>query len=94
MGLSNEDRSKLTEAELQVVFSDAAREAKELGQRLVSFERNPDPHTECNLENPAHGVHIRLLRPRPPVFVGYDVENVKMHNEFVSSLGKAGRKFE
>jgi hypothetical protein len=93
--LSQEDRSKLSESELAVAFAQAAGAARALGQSLP-ISRNPDPMPERNAPNPAHpgATVIRIIRPRPRTVVVEDIARVTAHNEYVSSLGRSGRKFE
>ena len=83
--LSQENKSKPTEAETAIAQREANRAARGLATALVSFERNTDPHTERNAPNPADGVHIRALRqygPRPTV-----AKSVQDHNSVVSGIG-------
>lgn len=91
--LSNENKLARTPEEVATAWRDAAYAAKRLGTQLMRYERNEDPHEERNAPNPAHGVHIRLLRPRPRSIGWGDDVAVRQHNEFVSSLGASGQRF-
>lgn len=91
--LTNEDRSKLTEAELTVLYRDAAYAARSLGQSL-KITHNEDPHPERNAPSPADGVRIRILRPQPKSYGWGDDVAVKRHNDFVSSLGVSGELYQ
>lgn len=91
--LSQENKAMLTESQLAIVYSEAARAARTLGKQLITGERNPDPMREREAPSPASGVRIRLLgRPAPPPFFAYDEQDVKDHNAFVSSLGREGKR--
>lgn len=92
--LSEERRNQLTPEETAIAFHEAATAARQLGQSLVSFERNPNPMREREARSPADGIRIRLIRPEP-ISIGYaDADSVRAHNDFVSSLGRSGRRFE
>ena len=94
--LSQEDRNKLTPEELAIIYRDANQAAKTLGKALIRGERHPDPQGVRNVENPAHpgATVIRILRPRPRSVHVEDIDRVQQHNEFVSTLGVSGTRFE
>jgi len=91
--LSDERRNQPTATEIAALYRDAARAARDFGQRLTT-SRHPNPMREREAPSPALGLthRIRILRPETPKHqIGFDVDNVRAHNEFVSSLGIAGR---
>jgi hypothetical protein len=90
--LSQEDRNALSPEQILAALRDANIAARRLASSLIKGERCEDPKAHLNAPNPAHGVHIRLLRPQP-TFIGYDVDKVREHNEYVSSLGVSGTRF-
>lgn len=77
---------------METMNSETIAFARSLGQRLVSFERCEDSKAYRN-QDPT-----RIIRLHPatltPLRVVYDLDNVRQHNEYVSSLGRSGRKFE
>ena len=87
MGLSNESQTQALANEARLRDEAIARgQAKALAKALINFERNPEPMREREARNPAHGVHIRIIRPVPMV-IPVD-EECKAHNLAVSELRK------
>jgi len=89
--LSNENKTAPTEQDIAGAYRDAAVAARKLGTQLVSYERKEDPgrYKRWELENPSAGVPIRVVRPQPRILPVTD--DVKQHNEYVSSLGRTGK---
>ncbi len=84
MGLSNEQPPN-TQAIDAYSATLTAIKTKNLANRLVQYEHNPDAR---EAPNPAHGIRIRRIVPRPSrVLVD---EACKKHNSAVSSLGVEG----
>ena len=88
MGLSYDNQAQATAAfDRQIAEARARGTARALAQQMMLFERNPDPHPERNVENPATaGVRIRILRPSP-MHITVD-EECKRHNQAVYDLRK------
>lgn len=87
--LSNENP---TQASLDYQIAEArAREARARGraralaQHMINYDRNPEPHPERNVTNPAHGVRIRKV---VPILWTPVPDDVKEHNSAVSELRK------
>lgn len=92
--LTNENPNAPNAEQLSVAFREAAAAARRLGHKLVTGAHNENPHNERNLPNPGNTVvYIRPVRPRVQVIVPVD-EETKLHNDFVSSLGAQGVKFQ
>ena len=92
MGLSNESQTQALANEARLRDEAIARgQAKALAKALINFERNPEPHPERNVENPATaGVVIRKWSPRRGMldYRAEITEEVKRHNDAVSNLRK------
>ena len=87
--LSNENPNALSDADRQINFAVASGKARALAKALINYDRQPNPMREREAANPAHGVHVRILRPMIAVDWRVEVsEEVKRHNSMVSNLGK------
>ena len=89
MGLAMESQTQgNAEIDRRIAEAQARGTAKALAQAMVLRERNPDPHPERNVPNPASEfTRIRVVRPRRICIVTVD-EETKRHNSMVQNLGK------
>ena len=89
--LTNENKLAPSEADIAGAYRDAALQARQLGQQLVSYERKEDPgrYKRWEAANPAGGINIRVIRPQPRFLPVTD--DVKQHNLYVSSLHREGK---
>jgi hypothetical protein len=83
--LSQEKRNAMTAAETAIAYQEAARAARGLATSLP-IVHNPNPMREREARNPAHGIHIRILKPNLNARVNVD-EETKRHNARVQNLG-------
>jgi hypothetical protein len=82
--LSNENRNAPTAAESAAAFRQDAAFGRQLAQKLVNYDRNPDPRPEA--PNPNSGIRIRTWRPAVAITPVDD--HCKSHNQAVRDLRK------
>jgi hypothetical protein len=81
MGLSEENKNPHVQTAIDFRAQIDWRHARNLADRLVKCDHNPDPR---EAPNPAHGIRIRKIVP----FRHFPVtDEVKEHNANVSGVG-------
>jgi len=83
--LSNENQNPHTQTIEDYQATLNQMHARNLADRLVTYEHNPSPH---EAPDPAKGVHVRRIVPIRPSVI--NKTQCQHHNTAVQSLGQAG----